>query len=53
MNQQAALTGNIGIRFQLECRDANGNLLETIEVTGTLPLETPKDNDGLDDQRGG
>jgi hypothetical protein len=46
---QTTLAGNIGIRFQLECRDAEGKLLETIEVTGTLPLETPKDDDGLDD----
>ena len=51
--KSADLQAAIGIRFQLECRDAEGKLLETIEVTGTLPLETPKDNDGLDDQRGG
>lgn len=34
----AGLAARIGVAFALECRDAEGNLLKTIPVTGALSL---------------
>jgi hypothetical protein len=49
----AGLSARIGVAFALECRDADGNVLKTIPVTGALSLpltETTEEeaNDALD-----
>ena len=48
----SALSARLSVAFALECRDANGELLKTIPVTGALSLpltETPEETtDGLD-----
>jgi hypothetical protein len=38
MNAQP-LNARIGVSFQLECRDADGNLLKVIDCAGSLPLD--------------
>lgn len=38
MTYQTELVGRLGISGTFECRDAEGNVLKTIELSGSIPL---------------
>ena len=46
------ITGRLGLSGTFECRDAEGNILKTIEFTGSLPIDLSNEegaDDGADD----
>ena len=45
MDQKAELQAKLHISGTFECRDADGNLVKTIEVSGEIPLQEDKDDD--------
>lgn len=36
------MVGKLGIRGTLECRNAQGEIIKTIELNGSIPLSTPE-----------
>lgn len=36
---KAEMTAKLGMRGTIECRNANGEVIKTIEFTGAIPLE--------------
>ena len=44
MNVQP-INARLGMSFQLECRDANGNVLKVIDCVGSVPLDLTPSND--------
>lgn len=48
--QTTGMSARIGVAFALECRDAEGNVLKTIPVTGALllPLTETTDEEATD-----
>lgn len=42
------INARLGIAGTLECRDADGNIIKTIEFTGSLPLDLSNEQ-GADD----
>ncbi len=45
MNQQTQLTGRVLMSGTIECRDATGAVIKTMEFSGSVPLDqlTPED----------
>ena len=43
---EAKIEGVVTVNATFECRDADGNVVKVIELTGTVPLEA---EDGPDD----
>lgn len=39
MTYEAKMTAKLGMRGTIECRDARGEVVKTIEFAGSIPLE--------------
>jgi hypothetical protein len=46
MSEQAGVAGRVAVSGVLEYRDKDGNVIKTVEVTGSLPIQG--EDDGVD-----
>jgi hypothetical protein len=50
MSEQAGVAGRVAVTGVLEYKDKDGNVIKTVEVSGSLPIQQGAD-DGVDDDR--
>jgi hypothetical protein len=48
MSEQAGVAGRVAVSGVLEYKDKDGNVIKTVEVSGSLPIQQGAD-DGVDD----
>jgi hypothetical protein len=49
MSEKAGVAGRVAVTGVLEYRDKDGNVIKTVEVTGSLPIQG--EDDGVDNDR--
>jgi hypothetical protein len=49
MSEKAGVAGRVAVTGVLEYKDKDGNVIKTVEVTGSLPIQG--EDDGVDNDR--